>query len=49
MKKGDKIYITKYALTAGIKTAIADNCYDTIVIVREDFFLFLLYRQRSLH
>lgn len=37
MKKGDKIYITKYALTAGIKTAIAGDCYDTTVIVRGDY------------
>lgn len=37
MKKGDKIYITKYALTAGIKTAIAGDCDDTLVFIRDNY------------
>lgn len=42
MKKGDKIYITKYALTEGIKTAIAYDCRYTTVVVREDFFMLII-------
>lgn len=37
MKKGDKIYITKYALTAGIKTAIAHDCGDNLVFIHGDY------------
>lgn len=37
MKKGDKIYITKYALTAGIKTATAHSCSDNFVFICGDY------------